>query len=56
MSPSGPFQPIGVRQLSEELQPVSRFVPRLAASEGAAAGFDQPTMAEVDPFRPFSPS
>ena len=46
----GPFRPVRDWQLVRELQPVSRFVPGLAASEGIAAGFERPPISVDDPF------
>jgi drug/metabolite transporter (DMT)-like permease len=45
----GPLLPVHDRQLLEELQPVSRFVPRPAASEGRAVVISARRAAEVDP-------
>ena len=50
----GPLLPVGDWQLSGELQPVSRFVPRTAASECRAVMICVPEPAADDPLQSFS--
>jgi hypothetical protein len=56
MAVYGPLLPVHERQLLEELQPVSRFVPRPAASECRAVVISARCPAEVDPLRSFQKS
>jgi hypothetical protein len=51
-SAPGPLLPVHDRQLLEELQPVSRFVPRPAASECRAVVISAQRSAALDPRRP----
>jgi hypothetical protein len=53
MAEIGPKEPVRDRQLLGELQPVSRFVPRLAAFESLAVVFCVPRPAADDPKLPF---
>jgi hypothetical protein len=50
-SPSGPFLPVGDRQLSKVQRPVSRFAPELAASECRAVVISAQRSAALDPRR-----
>jgi hypothetical protein len=54
MSPAGPLLPVHDRQLLEELQPVSRFVPRPAAFESRAVVISARRSAALDPYRRFA--